>query len=307
MNDFKCLVILSMFTIFAFVYSDTDFSKNQNVIALVPIFPNNICAVQLYHQLNDSWTILAKINLNATDSYSAIVSDGMLLILGGIKRPNQYVDEVVSFNLATKEISKLKPMGQKKGNLGVGKIGEYLYITGGIGISDKVYDTVERYDRKADRWTVMASMLTTRYHHAVNVWKGKMYVAGGIEGKKYDVLNSLEIYDPHLNRWSLGTPMKLERYGLSIVFLDGSLFAIGGNWTLDNPQGERMDLDSQNWTDINNTIKLTTWIKAVALDDKLIISGNEDHNYDYSPKTKELRQISPNDPTSPNLLLVLTR
>ncbi|XP_077294024.1 uncharacterized protein LOC143916699 [Arctopsyche grandis] len=287
------------------------------IVALGPSLPlTNICTIEFYHPLEDSWAILSKIELNVTKEYSAIYSDKKIFIFGGINRTTSttgkiaysHCDEVISFDLLTKEISKLTPMGQKKENVGVGKIGEYIYISGGKGINGTIYDTVERYDPKEDAWTFMAPMLTKRYNHAVNVWEGKMYVAGGNDYGYYNLL-SLEIYDPNLNQWTLGTSMKSKRTKFSILFMDGSLFAMGGNyWRGDDyhkNHGEKLDLKTQTWTDIENPIRDSLWRSAVPFDDKIIIYGDEHQNYEYNPETNELKEKNPNKVNRFSAILLL--
>ncbi|XP_077294499.1 uncharacterized protein LOC143917013 [Arctopsyche grandis] len=285
----------------------TDYSTT--ILALgPPDLKSNICSIEFYHPSKDLWTVLEEIELNVTDGYSAIVSHGKLLIFGGILNDHEHSNEVISFDLATKKITKLALMEQKKGNMGVAEIGEFIYVCGGIGDNGTIYNTLERYDPKADSWTFMAPMQNKRYYHAVDVWDGKMYAAGGVDDK-YDNLKSLEIYDPKLNQWTLGTPMEIERYKFSIVFLDGSLFAVGGAWSLSsdngNNDGEILDLDTQKWTNISNTLEYTTWNSAVAFNNKIIIYGSNTHNYEYNPETTSLREINPNkiNRMSPMLLL----
>ncbi|XP_077294035.1 uncharacterized protein LOC143916705 [Arctopsyche grandis] len=199
-------------------------------------------------------------------------------------------------------------MEEKKGNMGVAQIGDFIYVCGGIGENNIVYNTLKRYDPKADSWTFMAPMENKRYFHAVDVWDGKMYAAGGVD-YKFDFFKSLEIYDPKLNQWTLGTPMEIERYKFSIVFLGGSLFAMGGTWNMtygnQNNDGEILDLDTQKWTIISNTLEYTAWRSAVAFNNKIIIYGNKRNNYEYNPETTSLIKINPNkiERSSPMLLL----
>ncbi|XP_077294022.1 uncharacterized protein LOC143916697 [Arctopsyche grandis] len=285
----------------------TDYSTT--ILALGPSDPkSNICTVEFYHPSKDLWTVLEKIELNVTDGYSAIVSHGKLLIFGGILNYHEHFNEVMSFDLATKKITKLAPMEEKKGNMGVAQIDEFIYVCGGIGDNGTIYNTVERYDPKADSWTFMAPMENKRYFHAVNVWDGKMYAAGGVD-YKFDYLKSLEIYDPKLNQWTLGTPMEIERYKFSIIFLDGRLFALGGTWSMSidnqNNDGEILDLDTQKWTNISNTLEYTTWHSAVAFNNQIIIYGSNTGNFEYNPETTSLSELNPNkiNRTSPMLLL----
>ncbi|XP_077294201.1 uncharacterized protein LOC143916827 [Arctopsyche grandis] len=263
------------------------------LIALGPSIPkSNSCILEAYNPETDSWSTFDKFQLNATDEYTAFVSNGKIFVFGGRIAIDECLDEVVAFDLATRKSSYLAPMGQKKKSAGVVEIDGYIYVSGGMGENFTVLDAVERYDPASNTWTVMAPMLKERYFHAVNTWEGKMYVAGGIT-EEDDNLNTLEIYDPHSNSWTTGTPMQFERYKFSIVFSDGSLFAIGGNWTLDDVPGERLDLNTQEWSNITNTIENSVWTSAVVFDKNIIIAGNMNNNYELNPKTNELRKLNP--------------
>ncbi|XP_077294038.1 uncharacterized protein LOC143916708 [Arctopsyche grandis] len=275
------------------------------IVAVGPAYEDsNNCTVQFYHPLRDTWTTLAEISLNVTTDYSTIISHGKLFIFGG-EINKKACDEAISFDLATKEIKQLTPMGQKKENVGVAKIDDYIYITGGIDNNYNHLDTVERYDPKTDSWSGMAPMLSKRSQHATNVYEGKMYVAGGNAGGYFNHLKSVEIYDPNLNKWTLGTPMNHARLSFPIVFVNGSLFALGGIFELNinrGGYGERLDLNTKQWKDIRNPKKYSSWISAVVLDDMIFINGNG-VNYKYDTTTNQMVTLNPNSKSSPNFLL----
>ncbi|XP_077299614.1 uncharacterized protein LOC143920563 isoform X2 [Arctopsyche grandis] len=253
---------------------------------------SNNCVVQFYHPLHDTWTTLAEIDINVSSGYSTIVSHGKLYIFGGKPNTKGPIDEVKSFDLATKEIKKLTPMGQKKSNMGVAEIGEYIYITGGVDENYNTIATVERYDPKTDSWSGMAPMLGIRSAHASDVYEGKMYVTGGTQ-EDLELLKSLEIYDPNLNKWTLGTPMNHGRMDFAIVFVDGSLFAIGGlDADFGHEMHERLDLNTKQWKDFRNPVEYTWWSAAV-LDGLIYIKGYY-MNYKYSTTTNEVVELNPN-------------
>ncbi|XP_077294994.1 uncharacterized protein LOC143917375 [Arctopsyche grandis] len=285
--------------------------KIKDPVSIVAVGPgdnaSNNCTVQLYDPLDDTWTTVAEVNLNVSTEYSTIISLGKIYFFGGTTNNDEMSDEVTSFDLATKEIKKLTPMWQKKKNVGVATIGQYIYITGGIDENFDLIDTVERYDTKTDSWSGMAPMLSKRSHHAINEYEGKIYVAGGFGGAIYkDPLKSLEIYDPNLNKWNLGTPMIHARTTFAIVFVDGSLFAIGGLRIVDHLFGERFDLNTKQWKDFRKNVEDTSWNSAVVLDDMIYMNCNGLNNYQYNTKTNELVELKTNSPSSPNFLLWTT-
>ncbi|XP_077290657.1 uncharacterized protein LOC143914343 [Arctopsyche grandis] len=312
MMYFKSLYVLTLMAVVTFVHSETvELEKEQQLtdypVTIVAVGPpydgSNNCTVQFYHPSRDAWTTLAEIELNVYNDYSTIISNGKLYIFGGKKNEEEQSDEVISFDLATKEIKKLTPMGQKKKNVGVAKLGEYIYVTGGNVETYHKIGTVERYDPKTDSWSGMAPMLSERCDHASNVYEGKLYVAGGTD-ESSDAMKSMEIYDPTLNKWTLGTPMNQARSDFSIVFVDGGLFALGGPEKLnaDDVFGERFDLNTKQWKHFRNPFEDTMWLSGVVLDDMIFISGSK-NNFKYNTKTNEMVKINPNNRFAPNFLL----
>ncbi|XP_077294736.1 uncharacterized protein LOC143917181 [Arctopsyche grandis] len=300
MNSLMCLSFIILLAIITFVHSATvvakdESSKLREQFTLLSIGSTILkpreCVVEFYDPEKDMWSIFAKIRLETNNDYSPFVFNGKLIIFVGEIGTFEYSNEVVAYDLSKKTSSNLSPMGQKRNNVGIAEIDGYIYVTGGQGDGFSVYNTVERYDPKTDTWVLMAPMLTKRYFHAVNVWEGKMYAAGGLSGG-IKSMNSLEIYDPKSNSWTLGTPMAGNRYQFSIVFADGSLFAIGGNWlNMKSPQGERLNLSTQMWSNISNTIENTIWSEAIIFGENIIISANMNNYHELNPKTNEVKAI----------------
>ncbi|XP_077294031.1 uncharacterized protein LOC143916703 [Arctopsyche grandis] len=296
MVDYKYLFIFSLLTILAFAQSDAEEAKEENfeldypftLIAVGPTDPkSDVCKVEVYNPLQDSWSILAEVKLKAKSGYTPFLSNGKLILFGGEIDYPEFLDEVVAFDIASKTSSYLAPMGQKRADAGVTEIDGYYYVSGGTRDDLVIYDVVERYDPASDSWAVMAPMPSKRYHHAVSTWEGKMYVAGGVN-QNYENLNSIDIYDPKSNSWSAGIPMQFSRYSFSILFHDGELFAIGGN---DVP-GERLDLSTEKWSNITNTIEDPTWTGAIVFNKNIIISGDMYQNYELNLETNQLREIN---------------
>jgi N-acetylneuraminic acid mutarotase len=84
-----------------------------------------------------------------------------------------------------------------------------LLVGGYCGDIRECLDSVEKYDPASNKWKIVASMKRRRSGASVNVFDGKIYVAGGHDGPL--IHNSVECYDPETNSWSLITEMNTSR------------------------------------------------------------------------------------------------
>ncbi|KAJ8024339.1 Kelch-like protein 4 [Holothuria leucospilota] len=80
------------------------------------------------------------------------------------------------------------------------------------------FNSVERYDPRADAWFCVAPMSICRDSVAVAVLGDQIYAAGGFNGTSY--VSTVECYDPVAGEWSLSTPLNGARAGGCLVQLD---------------------------------------------------------------------------------------
>lgn len=69
--------------------------------------------------------------------------------------------------------------------------------------------SVERYDPVKDEWTMVPNMKKRRSGACVNVYDGRIYVAGGHDGP--EVLKSVESFDPVTNKWTMIADLNVAR------------------------------------------------------------------------------------------------
>ena len=76
--------------------------------------------------------------------------------------------------------------------------------------------TVERYDPRQNKWTLVAPMSTRRKHLGCAVYNNWIYAVGGRDDATE--LSSAERYNPHTNIWSPIVAMSSRRSGVSLLF-----------------------------------------------------------------------------------------
>ena len=118
-----------------------------------------------------------------------------------------------------------------------------VYVLGGVsddrrGAGTFATSSVEAYDPRADRWTILAPMPTARAGLAAALGReGRIYAIGGTpdsindpQGRAWPrALSTVEIYDPRTNRWHRGPNLGVARWSLAAAALpDGAIYAIGG-------------------------------------------------------------------------------
>ena len=89
-----------------------------------------------------------------------------------------------------------------------------------------VMPIAEMYNASANKWVRVANMRTKRGAPAAACLNGRVYVAGGDDGKKY--LTTMEYYDADADNWVEVASMKIARNLHKLVELDSILYAIGG-------------------------------------------------------------------------------
>lgn len=125
-----------------------------------------------------------------------------------------------------------------------------IYVLGGVsddrrGAGTFATSSVEAYDPRADRWTILASMPPARAGLAVALGRdGRIYAIGGTpdsindpQGRAWPrALSTVEIYDPGTNRWYRGPDLGVARWSLAAAALpDGAIYAIGGTGVGNDP------------------------------------------------------------------------
>ena len=164
--------------------------------------------------LNKRKTILS---MKRKRSGNALVScKGCLYTIGGWDGESHLSSVERLGNLDSESIES-KLMQNPRGWLAVVSCNKVVYAIGGRCGMDwsTITKSVEKFDPDDGKWVFVKEMNVERCAHAACVVDGKIYVVGGLGGKK--IVKPVECYDSSLDTWSIVGETGNEMYYDTIV------------------------------------------------------------------------------------------
>ena len=122
---------------------------------------------------------------------------------------------------------ELAPMNRPRQETGAARIGDRVFVVGGLIGFGTARDSVEVYDIATDRWSFAAPMPAPRDHMGVAALGGKLYVSGGYTGS-FDARDELFLYDPATDSWTEGARLPEARGAHWMVAHGDRLYLFGG-------------------------------------------------------------------------------
>ncbi len=111
-------------------------------------------------------------------------------------------------------------------NAQAARIGDRIYVFGGIDASYAPTDIVEIYNPTDDSWSQGPSLPHPLAGAALAVWQQRIYLFGGWDGSHY--LTSVYAFAPDENRWQVLPPLQAPRAFATAASLDDAIYVIGG-------------------------------------------------------------------------------
>ena len=248
--------------------------------------------VQVYDAAKDSWSEGTPLP-EAVHHAGAVVVGGKIYFVGGFHNPfgkRDPIDHVWMYDPATKAWTARAPMPSPRGALVVAAIGDKIYAAGGEQLrpagkpvpqggapnTEPVTDLTV-YDTKTNTWQKLAPMKFARDHAYVAEMGGKMYVVGGRDRPKYDIV-ALEAFDPATGKWSDKAPMPTGRSGGNAAVLDGKMYVFGGEGNPNNPLGvyseaEAYDPATDSWQKLGPMPLPRHSLSAATFGKRIILPG----------------------------------
>jgi N-acetylneuraminic acid mutarotase len=223
--------------------------------------------VQIYDVAKNAWSEGTPLP-EPVHHHGAALVGGKIYLVGGFHEPFQTrepIDSTWVFDPATNHWDRRAPLPSRRGALVVGAIGNLVYAAGGehrrpAGTpvpqgAPPAYEPVTDftvYDPQADRWSQLPAMKVARDHAFVGVINGRLYVVGGRDRPKYDIV-TVEEFDPGAGAWTERAPMPTGRSGGHATVLGGRLYVFGGEGNNASPVGlfnevEAFDPAANSWT-----------------------------------------------------------
>ncbi|KAJ8107004.1 hypothetical protein OPT61_g9163 [Boeremia exigua] len=166
----------------------------------------SVSMVSMFDTKKKAWVRLprkAKYIPGPRDHAGAAVVDGKMYVLGGRDMgQNNVKDTVFVLDLAHLEAgwtTSEARMPTPRGGVAAGVVGRKVYVLGGEGNADAesgVFDEVEAYDTKRDRWSSAGTMSIARHGtYAVGVGR-KVYVPGGGLRQSGAPVADFDVFEP---------------------------------------------------------------------------------------------------------------
>jgi hypothetical protein len=173
-----------------------------------------------------------------------------------------------------------RPLRQARYQCGSCRIGDYIYVTGGIYSDDnhgiRILNTVERLHLPTLQWSEMTSspLPVPRYDHGCVADDDNLYCIGGCP---LETGNFMYRYESKSGVWTVAQSMKFARSYASYIRLNKCIYVFGGS-SVDRKSCEMFDINANRWSDIAPMLSDRRGATAVVIDsDKILLLGGEIH------------------------------
>ncbi|XP_077289614.1 kelch-like protein 23 [Arctopsyche grandis] len=144
-------------------------------------------------------------------------------------------------------------------------IADKIYITGGrTNENGKTISTnkVQMYSVETNSWTYRSQMIQGRNGHSSVPFKGKLYVAGGIDRQTSSFLDNVEHYDPNANVWTAFTRLPQAATGISLGCFQNKLLSMGGYYKKSLNDVWEYDETNKSWKASTSLIRTRAYAVA---------------------------------------------
>jgi hypothetical protein len=221
------------------------------------------------------------------DQSATLLSNGTVLIAGGMERNGVYLASTETFDPASLRFTPTAPMPSPRSCqtavlLDTGRV----LLAGGSGPASTRLASAELYDPASSTFTPTGNLVTARCGAASAVLPDhRVLLVGGIgPASDHDRLSSAEIYDPASGRFSPTGSMRVPRSAHAAVLLkNGKVLVMGGSssWRFPNEviesSAELYDPKTGQFSPTGSMTIPRYKIGAVALNDgrALVVGGSD--------------------------------
>jgi non-specific serine/threonine protein kinase len=159
---------------------------------------------------------------------AAVVDDKIIVVGGRTGNPEQLVTQTEVYDgTSWRDAADIPVPGD---HLAVAADSSYLYAVGGrkFSVSSNV-DAVERYDPKANHWTILTPSPQTVSGAGAAIVNGRLVVVGG--EAPTSVSGTVQAYDltAPTATWTTLPSLTPGRHGLGVTAIGNTLYAVGGS------------------------------------------------------------------------------
>ena len=208
----------------------------------------------------------------------AVLDQSTVYIAGGWRIAHGSTDSLIKLDLQDLSLTHLSRFRVPRDSHGLTKIGQELFVVGGVSEEEEDLKTIERYSIPRNQWyTYEEEMQERRSYAGVAAVDGKIYVVGGYDGYSADPAihhRSMEIFDPQSGTWKSGKKMKKRRSDVQAAVKDGKIYVVGGD--IDGEVlrcGEVYDPESNSWSDLPEMLVPRSLYTIFVAEGRLVVAG----------------------------------
>jgi len=165
-----------------------------------------------------------------------------------------------------------------------------VFVLGGFSGKQRL-NSVEKYNFREDKWTVMTPMKDKRHYlSACSLNDEFIYAFGGFFGSTEQEINdSIEVYEVEKNLWSVVTVrMKNPLWACSALAVSPhEIILIGGKNTNRNGEVNLFNAQTKTWKQLHSMNQLRVSHKSFFLQGKIYVIGGD---YEMSCEVYDLKE-----------------
>jgi hypothetical protein len=186
---------------------------------------------ELYASGVDEWAVGTGTLGKRSSHMTVALSDGRLLIAGGLSESTTTVATVRLIDAETGLVTSVSPMDEARSHAAAVRLSDgRIFVLGGRDAAGVSMATGEIFDPVANLWSPAAAMTSPRERHGMAILTdGRVLIVGGFRSTTSSYLNTTLIYDPVANSYTTSGPMGTSRADFAILRLpDGRVVVAGG-------------------------------------------------------------------------------
>jgi N-acetylneuraminic acid mutarotase len=224
-----------------------------------------------------TWANTGSLNTGRTDHTATLLSNGQVLVAGGLDASSTPLASAELYNPATGTWTVTGSMAEvREGHTATLLPNGEVLVAGGVGGTGSCLAAAELYNPSTGRWATTGNMTEDRCSDTATLLpSGQVLVAGG-EGSA-GVLSTAELFNPATGTWRVTGSLNVARYGAAAVLLQSgeALVASGKNSTGGGLASTEIYNPSQGqWAlaeSLNSTSLATTTATLVTNSDVLVV------------------------------------
>ncbi|CAF1251561.1 unnamed protein product [Adineta steineri] len=158
--------------------------------------PNILIPTEIY--INGSWFCTAGDMINKRSDFAAVLlSDGNVLVAGGIDSSKNATSTVEIYNSTTETFSLVQPMACARSHFTLTRLpsGHVLAVGGKSSMTNNCLRFSELYDPNKNQWTSPRRLNSLRYGHNAILLNHSVLIIGGSAREQNGLIRACERYD----------------------------------------------------------------------------------------------------------------